>query len=179
MNISDTLSKPVAVGQKGDASISEHLLDTAEAATGNQESGRPVSINITSDRFIVSILASKPVSWLVPVAESIQNLASWDLNWDSYGGLSLNPEVLEPTMSVLCRFMKEGGQPPQLSLTPAGGLQLEWRNSEIVFDVEVEPNTKMSSYFCDDITSTQLDLDNVEDIEELAEPFKLLWRESA
>jgi hypothetical protein len=96
-----------------------------------------------------SIFCDKQYPWLVPVAENVQRLLWYENNWDSHGGLSVNQTAMQESFSILSRVMSEDKPIPRLSLTPSGGIQMEWRVPKALLQIEVEYNGTISAFFSD------------------------------
>jgi hypothetical protein len=70
----------------------------------------------------------------------IQNLRE---NWNSYGGKSINNDLIQQALSVLGTIMQASSPAPSVVPMGDGGLQIEWhkrqQDLEIVFPADEAP----------------------------------------
>lgn len=85
---------------------------------------------------------------LRPVLTRIAELGEHELNWDSYGGLPLQWQVVPPMLSLLRDLDDVVRSHPSISLTGEGGLLFSWKSDEAMLELSVEaPNGALAVYF--------------------------------
>lgn len=88
----------------------------------------------------VALLSDFPLTErLRPVLDRIAKLGEHGVNWDSYGGLPLQWQVVPPLLTLLRELDEVIGSSPALSLTGEGGLLVSWKSSEASLELSVEP----------------------------------------
>lgn len=124
------------------------------------------------------VLCNTPYPWLVPVAENVQRLLWFENNWDSHGALPVNPIAIQGTFSVLSHIMDESKPVPRLSPTPSGGIQLEWREPNLLFQIEIEYDAQISAFLSDTRCGAGLEWEDEElnDLSILADKSNILKR---
>ena len=93
----------------------------------------------------IRTLGSKQVpKWYRSVANNIYSIMSLNDNWDSYGADSISYSVAKATDDLLINIMQQETPPPQVVPSANGGIQLEWHDFGIDFEILV---TSMSHAF--------------------------------
>jgi hypothetical protein len=73
----------------------------------------------------------------------IRELEKLPENWDSYGGLPIQPGIADQARSVLAALSTE----PYIYPMPSGGIQLAWHHEAI--SIEIEPGGKVTATILD------------------------------
>ncbi len=75
--------------------------------------------------------------WLVQTMEKLQALARLPANWDSHGGLALQPAICHAAMAVLGWLENHELPVPGVVLGSSGTVQLEWQYDGRELQVEI------------------------------------------
>lgn len=111
-----------------------HLL-SADAAE------LPFSLTFwNGDRLDVTLIGSgREPSWTWRVIADIKRIAELDPNWDSYGAKPLTYGAARRCIEWLLEVLPDVTPQPTLVPTRDGGLQLEWHQGTVDFEIEVPP----------------------------------------
>lgn len=69
----------------------------------------------------------------------LEELAKLEENWDSYGALPIDKEVLNTVKHILHLLENSG---VFISPLNSGGIQLEWELDNQYFEIEIDPSSK-------------------------------------
>jgi hypothetical protein len=82
-------------------------------------------------------------AWFDPLVQGFVDLLTLPTNWDSYGGRSVEPNLVQEAMNLMNSHLAPSSPAPHAVPLSSGGLQLEWHRKgidlEIVFDRGEEP----------------------------------------
>lgn len=114
-------------------------------------------------------LSASQGAWVIEAARKLEALGRLPSNWDSYGGLSLDPASKELTLRVLGWLGFDDLPIPQVALGSGGEVHLEWRKKGRELEVElgnskghriefmkVYPTGRIEEGFEDDAVSQKL-----------------------
>jgi hypothetical protein len=82
-------------------------------------------------------------AWFDPVVQGFVDLLTLPVNWDSYGAVSVERNLVQEAMNLMNTLLAPSSPAPRVVPLSSGGLQLEWHRKgidlEIVFDRDEEP----------------------------------------
>ena len=88
---------------------------------------------------------SEPV-WFRPLFTKMAGLLDLPPNWNSHGARPVDVKAVELALNLLLETMKTRTPLPSIVPLPEGGLQMEWHDSGIDFEVAVLPPDACSLY---------------------------------
>jgi hypothetical protein len=88
--------------------------------------------------------------WLGQVLEGVLNVLDLEENWDGYGGRPVRPAAVRAALDLLKGEMRYRSAPPAVVPTSSGGIQLEWHERGIDFEIEVDPDGGVTMVYEDD-----------------------------
>lgn len=99
-------------------------------------------------RLMIEAAESAPnsASSLSASVEAINTLLSLPPGWDTYGALAPSVEAAKKAISILRSLARAGGRMPAIVPTSTGGIQLEWHNSGVDVEIEIEQNGAVSAF---------------------------------
>jgi hypothetical protein len=77
-------------------------------------------------------------TWHRAVVTRILELLKMQPNWDSYGAPPISVHTAVFTLQLLDRLMVPGLPPPVVSPSSFGGLHLEWNDTDVELDLQIE-----------------------------------------
>ncbi len=98
---------------------------------------------------LVSGLAPDSRSTFERMVRRLLEFTALPVNWDSYGGLPLDPAVALAALRLLLPLVASGAPMPFLVPRSAGGLSLEWHSTGRELILSLEGPTTVSTYFWD------------------------------
>ena len=78
--------------------------------------------------------------------QSINELLALPHGWDSYGGMPPSERGARKVIAMLASFAAAGGKMPAIVPVSDGGLQLEWHNSGVDLEIEIDRSGAVSAY---------------------------------
>jgi len=82
-------------------------------------------------------------AWLNPTIQSLRDLYQLPRNWDGYGAVQVQEQIVQQALMVLVEVMDNDVPAPSVVPLSDGGIQLEWhrrgRNLEIEFSAGEVP----------------------------------------
>jgi hypothetical protein len=122
---------PGTDGMGASESLASKLLLAMKRTVTIDASARPVAVE-----------ADIP-AWVVPTIQRLAELQLLPYDWDSYGGLPLQPKHVQAALQFLNAVMGDDVVLPDIVPLSDGGIQLEWRigDHEIDFISEDEPGS--------------------------------------
>jgi hypothetical protein len=100
-------------------------------------------------RLIIASVSPTP-KWLNEFVEKINQILSLKDDWDSYGAPQISRESLLPIMQVLSAVMTDKTSAPAVVPTSDGGIQLEWHQNGLDFEIESAPNGELTVFVEDE-----------------------------
>lgn len=99
-------------------------------------------------RLRIEVFESSPgdVSWFSKAAESVNALLSLPRGWDSYGARSPSEQAARKAIDILTDLVGEGARMPAIVPTSKGGIQLEWHNSGLDVEIEIDAAGAVTAY---------------------------------
>ncbi len=88
----------------------------------------------------VVALLSGDSEHLHAIRTRVHELSTYQADWDSYGGLPLQWDVIEPVRNLVLQLDEYMQIAPSVSMTGEGGLILSWGGSEAELDLTVQPS---------------------------------------
>jgi hypothetical protein len=86
-----------------------------------------------------SLLDSATIpEWEEVVLNRLVELCTLPEDWDTYGGSPVTREVAEYSLALLRTVMKAETRAPDLVPLPQGGLQMEWHDPNLDFEITIE-----------------------------------------
>ena len=85
----------------------------------------------------VIFVSEPPAQWFTAILQALDRISRLAENWDSYGGRPLRPEIRRYAESLLSSTETDSIPVPNVVLTHAGNIQLEWRKDDRELEVEV------------------------------------------
>ena len=85
--------------------------------------------------------------WLAELAGELIAMLDFPANWNSYGAPQISPCALGYVLAVVHETMDAHSIKPIALPSPSGGVQLEWHQRGVDFEVEVLPSGELSMYF--------------------------------
>jgi hypothetical protein len=85
----------------------------------------------------VIYLSGHTAGWVVAAAKKLDALGRFRANWDSYGGLPLQPGAKALTLRALDCLRLSELPTPAVVLGSGGTVQLEWHNRQKELDLEL------------------------------------------
>jgi hypothetical protein len=82
--------------------------------------------------------------WQVPVVRLITELLELPANWNSYGSSRIRRDTAMFAIEILENVMAAGTPLPAVVPTPNGGIQLEWHENGVNFEIDV-----LEPYHCE------------------------------
>lgn len=95
------------------------------------------------------------LSWLDEAIEKLNSLLCLDENWDSYGAHRVSLEAVFAAIYVLASVLQENTPLPTFVPTPSGDVQLEWHQSGIDLEVEVNSSGNIEIFFEDELEKNE------------------------
>ncbi|MCH8844243.1 MAG: hypothetical protein IID61_14885 [SAR324 cluster bacterium] len=77
----------------------------------------------------------------------LASFLSLEEDWDSYGALPIDIEMINRALSILSNITKESTPLPDIFPTSGGGICFEWNSKQAALEVEIDPNSPISYYF--------------------------------
>lgn len=75
--------------------------------------------------------------WLLPVLESLEELADLPANWNSYGAPPIQQESILAALQLLANTMRDHSPVPFIVPTAKGTVLLEWHTKGIDLEIDV------------------------------------------
>lgn len=116
-------------------STSQEELDQAQSTWRT-----PQGADISSEQKLVIKVSGAVPSWLSDTTDVLNTILALKENWDSYGAQRIQPEAASAAMQVLLAVMKKNTPTPAIVPTPSGNIQLEWHQSGIDLEIEIDPD---------------------------------------
>ncbi len=120
----------------GGVNLISDKLFRARSSAPSQSRKIELEVEVAGQRFkLISNRADLPG----PVRESlnrINDLVEFEADWNSYESLRLNPKAVRPAVELILGTFPRC-MTPEISLTPAGGINLFWSGGQIELEVEV------------------------------------------
>jgi hypothetical protein len=113
---------PGTDGMGASESLASKLLLAFKRTVTIDASARPVAVE-----------ADTP-AWVIPTVQRLAELQLLPYDWDSYGGLPLQPKHLGAAIQFLNAVMGNEVTSPDIVPLSDGGIQLEWRSGEHEID---------------------------------------------
>jgi hypothetical protein len=88
-------------------------------------------------------------SWLPAALRRIVDLSYRPEGWDSYDAAALKPHAITGAIELFAEYGLRIQTDPAISLTPDGGLLLEWENDEASLEYSVSSSGSGSVYYSD------------------------------
>lgn len=76
----------------------------------------------------------------------INQLASLDEGWDSYGARAVQPDSAIHAVRLLAAVISAGAPLPEIVPTTEGGIQLEWHRSGADLELEITPRSAVEVF---------------------------------
>jgi hypothetical protein len=92
---------------------------------------------------------SAPPSWLSDLLGRLCALGELPSNWDSYGGLPIEPSCAVGAAGLMLSLMDRTTPIPSLVPTNRGGIQLEWHENGVDLEIEVSTASGIRALFED------------------------------
>lgn len=130
----------------------------------------------TSDIFPESALLvdSQRPAWLDQLKASLDELLQLKPDWDSYGGLRINPGSIKHALKLAYEIFPDDIPPPSVVPTSRGGVQYEWHCGDIDLEVEIISATRVLGFFEDHLEATEWERDLTSNREPLSEALSIL-----
>lgn len=119
----------------------------APAPQITMEASQPFSISFGEGRFWFE---HEPPMWIMPLLINVCELGDLPSDWDSYGALSIDPEIAASAVNLLLNIMSEDDAMPAVVPTSHGGVVLEWHDGGIDLEIDVRSPSSIHVYFEDD-----------------------------
>lgn len=84
----------------------------------------------------------KPPPWKAATEKAFAELATLEKNWDTYGGLPIDPDHIRAARFILDNVMVNDSLPPSVAPTSKGGVQLEWSGGGMEVEIETCEETE-------------------------------------
>jgi hypothetical protein len=94
----------------------------------------------------------EPPDWVQPTLKRLGQLLTLPRDWDSYGGLPVDPACVWAAWQLLLALMVEDTPVPSLVPTSRGGVQIEWHAKGIDLEIEVVTPAELIVSFEDAVT---------------------------
>ncbi len=101
-----------------------------------------------------SSATSKP-QWLTVIERRLNDLASWEHDWDQRGSAKPSTDALSYAATLLGELMRPGIRLPSINALGSGAIQLSWAMPNLELDIEVTRPNEMIVYFCDEINDIE------------------------
>jgi hypothetical protein len=108
------------------------------------EASQPFSIPFGEGSFRFE---QEPPAWFVPLLINLCELGDLPSDWDSYGALSIDPDIAASAVTLLLNIMAEYDAMPAVVPTSHGGVLLEWHDGGIDLEVDVRSPSSIDVYF--------------------------------
>lgn len=109
----------------------------------------------------LEILGSGPLpAWFRRTVEQMEELLTFDANWDSYGAEPVSLRAVADAIEVIAimaGLTSARIPPPVVVPTPAGGIQLEWHQNQIDLEIEVNPARNTRVFVADAVSQEELE----------------------
>lgn len=121
----------------------------------------PVSLQANQETAALSPLPmvatrERPPKWLRDTITKLQNLATLQENWDSYGASPVNADSIFRAQELVCYLaMFVGVDEPAVGATPDGEAGLSWDGGPWSLDVDIAPDGRIDYVYIDDRDSSQ------------------------
>lgn len=93
------------------------------------------------------LTGSPQASWLGSATRKLNELGGLPVNWDSYGGLPLSPEMHAAARFLVEQIAEPGLPEPSIVPTSNGSVQLEWHGDAIDLELRLVSPTVYEMYF--------------------------------
>jgi hypothetical protein len=100
-------------------------------------------------RFRIASPSPAP-KWLNEFVEKTNQILSLKDDWDTYGAPQISRDSLLPIMQVLLAVMTDKISAPAVVPTSDGGIQLEWHQNGLDFEIESAPNGELTVFVEDE-----------------------------
>lgn len=80
-------------------------------------------------------------AWKAVTEKAFAKLTTLEEDWDSYGGLPIDPANIIAARLVLDQIMKHDTPPPHVTPMSCGSVQLEWSMKGVDLEIEIEDIT--------------------------------------
>lgn len=130
-----------------------------EAPSGfSDESSHPAPAleEAEGEQVVVHIFQPSP-EWVTSVVARMEELVSLHHGWAGEGTVPPGLQVAAHALEVLSAWSEPTLASPQVVPTHEGGIQLEWHERGLDFEVEVEPSLDVEVLFYDNESSEEWD----------------------
>jgi hypothetical protein len=93
--------------------------------------------------------------WLGRVKKRLRSFRELAVNWDSYGGLPLDPRIEQMSEELIEWFALGEMPPPDIFATSDGGVQIEWHIRRTNIEINLSPLEGTAMFFQDLITGEE------------------------
>jgi len=121
----------------------------------------------------ITISGEEP-SWVWNVLDGISKLGSFKPNWDTYGGLPVEPASISAGLELLAATMGTTTPAPAVVPTSPGGIQFEWHEAGVDLELEISPRGQASMVFENPGDDEYVEVDALTSLSELQRALALL-----
>ena len=115
-------------------------------------------------------------AWQAPILRKICQFLEMPAGWDGYKAPRIGHHTAMFALQILDKFMRPGVPSPNLVPSSVGGIQIEWHEKGIDFEIHVTAPYEAEYYFEDRKTGADYGDEITGDLANLITPFAALSR---
>jgi hypothetical protein len=89
-------------------------------------------------------------AWLITTVQSLLDLLHLPRNWDGYGAVQLQEQIVQKALMVLVEVMENDAPTPSVVPLSDGGIQVEWHRRGRNLEIEFPAGETPSFYYYED-----------------------------